>query len=129
MLALFWNCRGLGCLTVVQPLKMFLKSHNLNDLLILELHTASLPKIQKLFKALGFPNMEFFPAYGRSGGIILCWKDNVDAHIVVVNEFMISCLIFNDSPHKTWQLTGVYGPCQPPRKLEFWNQLLKIEEN
>lgn len=72
MLALVWNCRGLGRPEAIRSLRVFVKTHKPSLLFVSELHTASSQKIQRICSSLGYGNVEFVPAIRRVGGLLLC---------------------------------------------------------
>lgn len=129
MLAIIWNCRGMGRPTAVRSLRAFVKSHKPSLLFLSELHISSPIKIQKLCLSLGFHHLEFVPALGRSGGLVLAWKDHLDFRLLTSNSSLISGLIFMPHLNTTWQVTGVYGPPTPSMRPMFWDQLMAIEKN
>lgn len=129
MIALVWNCRGLGWPSAVLSLKGFVRTHRPSVLFLSEVHTSPTLKIQKLCKSLGYDHLEFVSALGRSSGLVLFWLNVVNMRIVVANNSMISGIICSSVPNMEWQFTGVYGPPVPTLRPLFWDQLKVIEQN
>lgn len=129
MLAIIWNCRCMGRPEVVRSLRVFAKTHKPSLLFLFELRTSSTPKIQNLCYSLGFQHLEFIPAIGRAGGILLTWKDYIDLLVIAQNGSLISGLVFMPQLNITQQYMGFYGPTNPTMRPQFWDQLLDIEKN
>lgn len=66
---------------------------------------------------------------GRAGGLLLCWKSNIDLRIIYANDNIISGIIFSHPPQVQWCINVVYGPVNPSLKLVFWDQLQEIVVN
>lgn len=75
-----------------------MKTHQPSVLFLSELKTSSSTKILNIFRSLGFPQIEFIPAVGSSGGIALGWKDHVDIKIIVANSNIVNALVISDPP-------------------------------
>lgn len=102
MIAFIWNCRRIGRTAAVHTIRVYVNTHKPNIVFISELHSSPLSKIQSLFCSnLGFDKFEFVPAIGRAGGLTMFWKQHIDMRIVVVNDTMISGLIFSHPSHTT----------------------------
>lgn len=83
-------------------LEGFHKNHHPSLLFISKVHSASSVKVNSIFSKLGFKNFEFVPSEGRFGGLILCWKCNLDVKVVVANRFLISVLVFSSPIDSPW---------------------------
>lgn len=127
MMLMAWNYRGIGLSSVVRSLRVFSKTHRPSILFLSELKTSSYPKIQKLLLSFGFSSFEFIPAVGKSGGIVLCWKYEINLQVTISNSNLINSLIFSDPSHTPWMLTSVYGSTIPSLKHAFWNSMFEID--
>lgn len=112
----------------VRSLQVFVNTHKPSLLFVSELHTASNQRIQKNCSSLRFCNLEFVPAIVRAGGILLCWKDNIDFRMITSKDSLISGLIFMPHTQTSWLFTRLYGPANPSMKPQFCNQLIEIEK-
>lgn len=88
--------------------------------------TSYASKIQKIILSLGFSSFQFHPAVGKEGGIVLCWKTEVNVQVTISNANLFNVLIFSDPSHTSWQLTSVYGPTIQSLKTIFWDSLSEI---
>lgn len=85
----------------------------------------------RLGSSLGYPSSHCVSSKGRSGGLLLLWKDYVKASVICDSVNFINCLVHsaglvNDVP---WQLTCVYGPSTPTLKPFFWEDLKCIRNS
>lgn len=118
-----WNCCGLGRPVEIHSLRALIRSHRPSIFFLSKLRSSSLTKIQRIFHSLSFYKFEFALFLGRASGLILCWKDNVDFKITIVNHNLISDIVCSHPPKSEWVITWVYGPTIPGYKLIFWDQL------
>lgn len=126
MLALTWNCRGIDHPSTVRILKDYIKSYKPNVIFLSELKLSNLDKIHAVVKAVGFSNMKCVPARGQAGGLLLIWDSVVNIQVVLANDFVIDCMVIDESMDTPWQFTAVYGPPSPLSKPLFWDCLQLI---
>jgi hypothetical protein len=124
MKAIAYNCRGLGNQPAVLGLLELWKA-KVPDVLFLsetKLDKEGMKRIQVL---LNMPNMEVKSCDGRSGGLALLWKKDIN---LVVNPGMsryhIDAVITGEDGF-TWRLTGIYGEPQVGAREKTW-KLLRI---
>lgn len=86
-------------------------------------------KIQTLVKCIGFDHFEFVPARGKSGGLLLVWRNSINIHVIVSNDNYINSLVFDNSSDDPWQMTNVYGPPLPHYRYQFWEDLDRIRNS
>lgn len=67
-------------------------------------------------------------AVGTSRGILLAW-DSIEIRKVDewIRSYSVSIKVVELSSRFEWVLTGVYGPCKPHLRSEFWNELISIK--
>lgn len=131
MIVLVWNCRGLGRSTAIRSLIELIHSHRP---VVLFLSETKIKKIDVAIEAgekLGYTSMHCVLAVGRSGGLLLLWKDPIKIDIIIDTSNMINCMVLNDgtSTHLPWQCTFVYGPPVPVLKPFFWADLNRVRES
>lgn len=126
MIAIIWNCRGLGQPATVRSLSSLVSSHRPNVVFLSEIKSSNKEKIQKIALGLGFPCTEFIPSVGSAGGLLLCWNNNIDLKVVVANNFLINCMVFDDPITSSWQFTAIYGPPTHCLRAEFWDSKTRI---
>ncbi|GMY13846.1 reverse transcriptase domain-containing protein [Fagus crenata] len=68
---------------------------------------------------LGFHNGLIVPNFGRSGGVALMWKEEVDLVIQNYSLFHINAYIQQNGSF-SWRVTGFYGRPEASMKPESW---------
>lgn len=126
MIALVWNCRGIGRAATIRALQDHIKSLRLNLIFLSEIKCSDTAKIQAFVSRLKFTNHEFVPSHGLAGGLLLLWCGGLDVKVVFSNESVISCTLFNDPANFSWQLTCVYGLVIPSLRPRFWECINSI---
>lgn len=77
-------------------------------------------------KSLGFTDLEFVPAIGRFGGLILCGQLDIHTHIILANNNVIHCTIQRSTTDDPWHFSAIYAPPYPSDRARFWEVLLDI---
>ncbi|KAK6124264.1 hypothetical protein DH2020_042016 [Rehmannia glutinosa] len=79
----------------------------------------------RLKELLGFNYGVFADSVGRSGGLALFWKDEVDVSVKYINRFFIDSIITSNG--RAWRFTGFYG--NPDRSLRVlsWALLRRLK--
>lgn len=126
MIALIWNCRGVGHPSAVRVLRNYVISHRPSILFLSEVKCTNVDLVNRLMISLGFCHFEFVPARGRSGGLLLGWKDCISLSILLSNDNFINCLIHNAPSESTWQLTAVYALPSPVGRNVIWDSIFAI---
>ena len=71
----------------------------------------------------GFANGLVVPSLGRSGGLALLWKREVNLNIKSFNNFHIDAIVTEVNTSLEWRITGFYGHPQTHLRHESWNLL------
>ncbi|KAF5464386.1 hypothetical protein F2P56_014464 [Juglans regia] len=127
MSLLSWNTRGLGNPRGVRALSDLVREE---DPMVLFLQETKLSEkgMEKLKYRLGYKNCLAVSSEGRSGGIALLWKN--DVNIVIKNysrSHIHATLQDNTTADDSWFFTGVYGQPDPSRRHETWNLLRSLK--
>lgn len=62
------------------------------------------------------------PSLGRSGGLVMIWKENVDLHVQTCSQNHIDAIVFSRTG-PPWRITGFYGQLEENRRHETWSLL------
>lgn len=123
MIGIVWNCRRIGHPSTIRSLRGYIKSHRPSFVFLSEIKCNKVDKVEKLVKSLHFQCFEFILARGRTGGLLLFWKNQLNIKVIVSSSFLINCLVFSHNDPIPWQLTIVYGPPIPMHIPHFWDSL------
>jgi exonuclease III len=100
-----WNCRGLASAWAVRALLAIQKREKLDVFFLSETHLGN-AKAGELRRKLHCDHFTIVESDGRSGGLLLLWRQDVSVRVQEVSECFIDVLIEDDVE---WRLTGIYG--------------------
>ncbi|KAK6146582.1 hypothetical protein DH2020_020451 [Rehmannia glutinosa] len=114
---LSWNCRGLGNPRTIRELRELIriKSPHLVFLCETKSNHSSIDKLKNSLNLHGIS----VESNGRSGGLALLWRKNIQVSLRVFSSHFIdvNCTTSNT----TVRITGVYGEPNVSRRRNFWN--------
>lgn len=79
MLIPAWNCWGLGNPPIIRTLKSLLRGTSLSTPFLSE---TKMSENISIFAQFGFQNYYIIPSVGRSGGLWLLWKEEIQIEII-----------------------------------------------
>ncbi|KAL3618557.1 hypothetical protein CASFOL_037639 [Castilleja foliolosa] len=85
------------------------------------------PLISNSLKALNFTKSAFSPPIGKSGGLILAWKDNINLTILSIHSNLFHTSILDATNSRLF--TPVYVPCNHIKKDLFWKDIGSLNLN
>ena len=74
--------------------------------------------------SIGFANGLVIPSHGKSGGLALLWRKEINVDVQSFSDRHIDAIVTEDRGFK-WRITGFYGNPEVPRRKESWD-LLKV---
>ena len=108
MIALGWNCRGLGNLRIVRVLGELVQRWNPKIVFLLETKVKK-NATEKIMEKINFVNGLNVPRKGRGGGLALLWKREVALEIMGYSRNHIDAIISEQDTGFKWRMTGFYG--------------------
>ncbi|KAA8521722.1 hypothetical protein F0562_012395 [Nyssa sinensis] len=84
-------------------------------------------KLEHLKFKLGYGHGLFVDCVGRSGGLGLSWKRNVDTSILSYSNNHIDAVVKGYGGIPSWRLTAVYGCPVPAGKQKVWNLIRYLQ--
>jgi exonuclease III len=81
--------------------------------------------INKLSHILGMPHVVLKECVGRSGGLALFWKREINLSLRWLGRMHIDVTITESDGFK-WRFTGIYGEPRAERREETWRLLRKL---
>lgn len=121
-----WNCRGISHPSTMRSLRGYVKSQKPSYVFVSKVKCCNSVQIEKIVRSLKFNFFEFVPAIGKSGGLLLMWRQDLNIKVIVSSSSFINCMVFCNHSPTSWQLTCIYGPPIPTHKQQFWNSLDNI---
>ena len=116
-----WNCRGLGNLCAVTTLSHIVRVQAPKVLFLMETKR-SVTEMKQITNDLPYQGVFVVPSVGRSGGLAMIWKEEVNLHIQTYTQNHIDAIIYNNSG-PAWRITGFYGQPDANRRHETWSLL------
>lgn len=108
MLTLTRNCRGLRNASTVASPKAFLRCTYAKIGFISGTTTGHVYS-ETILRRLGYQKYIIIPANGRSGGIWLCWDDDIGITVISTSNNLVHVKVEATSTEPEWELLGVYG--------------------
>ena len=121
MRILSWNFRGLGNPKAIRALHNMVQSKVPSILFLIETKM-DITEMTVVRSRLGFHNALIVPSMGRSGGLAMLWKDDVDLVIQSYSHHHIDSFIKSTDNFQR-RFTGFYGFSESHRKHESWRLL------
>ena len=70
--------------------------------------------------SIGFTNGLVIPSHGRSGGLALLWRKEINVDVQSFSDRHIDAIVTEDRGFK-WRITGFYGNLEVHRRKEPWD--------
>ncbi|KAK8314978.1 hypothetical protein V6Z11_D01G207100 [Gossypium hirsutum] len=118
---LSWNCRGMGSPATIRELKQLLVA-NRPDIIFLCETKMNVIEFQRVQTRCRLQNGLVVNLEGRSGGLALMWKDELDVTIQSYSKHHIDFTVKLGST-SIIRVTGYYGHANPSERNNSWNML------
>jgi exonuclease III len=127
MILLSWNCQGLGNPWTVQDLCLMVREKKPDILFLMETKCRK-EKMERIRVRLGFNGMFVVDPVGRSGGLVLFWKDAKNLEIQNYTRRHINALLKGEDNGSDWKLTCFYGHPATAKRHESWALLEHLRQ-
>ena len=127
MIAISWNCQGLGNPQTVRDLRRMVKVKRPTLVFMMETKLRQ-RKMEKIRCSLGFHNLFVVDSIGKSGGLALLWKEEVGLEIQNYRRRHIQAIVKNPVGDRLWKFTGFYGHPDASKRGEAWNLLKHLKD-
>jgi endonuclease/exonuclease/phosphatase family metal-dependent hydrolase len=124
MIILSWNCRGLGGPSAIPNLRKLAREHK-PDILFLSETLSHARNIEPIRVMLGYDCCLAIDVDGRSGGLVVFWKDNSKCSVLNYTRNFINMLV-EDEQRGEWRLTCYYGYPERSKRRHAWNLLREL---
>ena len=108
MKILSWNCRGLGNPRTIQSLGLLTKAKGPEVVFLMETKLWY-KRAHLVAKKLNYEGCLVVEAIGRSGGLLLLWKQDVKVELLNYSQRHINVFITDEPGGSRWLLTYFYG--------------------
>ncbi|CAM8915895.1 unnamed protein product [Rhodiola kirilowii] len=123
MTMLVWNCRGLGTPSAVRALRDVIRTSCPLVVGLIETK-ANNKKCEHIRLKVGFQSCFCVPAQGKSGGLALLWKADIDVCLMTFSFYHIDFIIRSTS---TFRVTLFYGSPQGHLRYKSWELLRQLK--
>nr|XP_023875072.1 uncharacterized protein LOC111987579 [Quercus suber] len=124
MSCLTWNCRGLGNLHTGKELVEIVQAKDPAVVFLAETLTDD-ARLEFIQSSIGFDHRWVVPRVGRSGGLVMYWKDSINVKVEGSDRYYIDAVIDKNSENE-WRITGFYGEPDIARRHEAWSKLRSL---
>ena len=127
MNCLFWNCRGTGSKAFPGLIRELCQRYFVDFLALVETRSSG-PKARKVARQLGFKNQFVVDSMGFSGGIWICWKDDIGKlSIIESSDQFIHVKVVNDN--FSCYITSIYASPNRMKRRLLWNRLVELKDD
>ena len=85
----------------------------------------SVIEMKQITDDLPYQRVFVIPSVGRSGGLAMIWKEEVNLHIQTYTQNHIDAIIYSNMG-SAWRITGFYGQPDANRRHETWSLLRNL---
>ena len=124
MRTLCWNCRGIGDPATVRKLRDLVEASAPLILCIVETQLAK-DRVEGLAVSLGFQNSFAVASNGRSGGLCIFWKSDVNLVIKNFSQYHIDSWVLSPGSEH-WRLTCFYGEANRSMRYKTWETMKRL---
>ncbi|XP_042974662.1 uncharacterized protein LOC122306298 [Carya illinoinensis] len=128
MKTISWNSRGLGNPRGVRTLRDLVRREDPEVLFLMETKMSSW-QMERIRVSMGFGCCFTVPSEGRSGGLALLWKNEVNLSIKSFSFFHIDAKISEIDNGLEWKFTSLYRHPETEKRVETWSLLRTLNED
>jgi exonuclease III len=122
MIILSWNCQGLGNLRIVRDLHQMVRDKRPHLVFLMETKMTQ-RKAEVVRIKLGFDNCFTVDCIGKSGGLMMLWRNTILVEIQNFSRQHINAVVQCNSDAPRWKITGFYWHPDVAKRGESWELL------
>ena len=127
MIALGWNCRGLGNPRSVRELRELVQHWKPKIVFLSETKMKKYRMEREKFK-IGLLNGLIVPSVGRSGGLVMLWSRDIKVEIQGYSRNHIDTVVTDLDSNFKWHITGFYRNSETHCRKESWDLLRSLNQ-
>ena len=121
------NFRGLGMAATIKEIRDFVRVNAASILCVVETQVHK-TRVEGLANTLGYDSAFAVSSSGRSGGLGIFWKNDINIEILPYSQYHIDAVVSAPAMEK-WRLTCVYGEAQVRERHKTWDMLKYIKSS
>ena len=125
MIALGWNCRGLGNPRSVRVLRELVQRWKPNIVILSETKMKKYQMENVKFK-IGLMNGLIVPSVRRSGGLAMLWSRDIKLEVQSYSRNFVDAVVTDFDSGFKWRITGFYDNPETCRRKESWDFLRSL---
>ena len=125
MIALGWNCRGLGNPQTVRVLRELVQRWKSNIVFLLETKMKKYQMEKVKFK-IGLMNGLIVPSVGMSRGLAMLWSRDIIIEVQSYSMNFVDVVVIDPDSSFKWRITDFYGNPETYRRKESWDFLRSL---
>ena len=122
MSVLAWNCRGLGASPAIRTVTKVVKQKNSMVIFLVETK-ASIDRMKGFQNKLGFTQGITVLSDGRSGGLVLLWREGTYICFKSCSHSHINVVVNGEGSKSPWRFIGFYGHPDTEKRYTSWQLL------
>ncbi|KAF7837676.1 hypothetical protein G2W53_006158 [Senna tora] len=120
-----WNCRGIRVASTVCALRELNSQKKPQIMFLIETKTRK-RKVENLKRKLCFDDVFVVEAEGRSGGLAILWKKEIQVNVIHSSKNYIHAKVKDVQACHEWIFTRVYGNPNFQQHKRLWNQISRL---
>ncbi|XP_026450633.1 uncharacterized protein LOC113350721 [Papaver somniferum] len=117
-----WNCWGLGNTPTIRALKTFLRGTDPSILFLSETKMFEQVTLHRISQ-FGFQNHCIVASVGRSRGLWILWKDDLNIEIISQSSNLIHVIVQGGDGRDSWHLFCLYGSPVASHRSTLWQNM------
>ena len=127
MIALCWNCRGLGTPRSVRALRECVRRWDPKVVFLSETKK-NIAGMKRVKVKLDFVNGFYVQREGKGGGLAMLWRKEINLEIKSYSKHHIDAVITEEATSFKWRIIGFYGHPETHRRKESWSFLNTLNQ-
>ncbi|KAF7835884.1 reverse transcriptase [Senna tora] len=130
VIVLSWNCQVAGVALTVKALRELCRKFQPQVVFLMETkRSGQKMEVLRRRNRFRFDKTFYVDFDGKSGGLSLCWKDNIDIGFLLASKNFIHISVSSSSLKTPSLLSCVYGPLKEKERRIVWDKIRSVGSN